>query len=248
MRIGAVAALFAVAIVGGMGLGGCYSTPLPSQAADLRGVLDMTETQEGMAEEFARAPAASFPATLAVLRVQAADRWHKGPETLQVVSLRDVESEDDLARLASLPEVGDVVALNALVAGDLATEQSVRASAARLHADLLLLYTFGTKSEVDTVVPVLDVVTLGLFPSEHADAVSTASAALVDVRTGYVYGLAEATEETGQLANSWTRFDASDQARDRAERRAFAALVDEVERMWSRVIDTHAAPTPSVGG
>ena len=66
------------------------------------------------------------------------------------------------------------------------------------------------------------------------------SAALVDVETGFVFGLMDATDAESQPANGWTHSDAVAQSYRRAECNAFEGLADEFAILWQRVLDDHA--------
>ncbi|MEM1424309.1 MAG: hypothetical protein AAGH64_09930 [Planctomycetota bacterium] len=231
-------------------MNGCHASYVtPGGPADLRAAIGMRSegvtVEHAIAKQLDREPAAQFPATLALLRLQ--DRSY-GSYTARgwdhtdysVVTVRDVEDEADLERLGAMPGVRAVAPLNRMVIGNLSSEQDLRAAAARVHADALVLYTFDTRFDVDTTIPALGVLTLGLFPNDIAKVTSTASAAVIDTRTGYVYALAESTHDTSQIANAWTNRDAVDQSRRRAERGAFAGLVGELERAWGGVVRAHA--------
>jgi hypothetical protein len=63
---------------------------------------------------------------------------------------------------------------------------------------------------------------------------------LLDVNTGYIYGLAEATGKQSELASYWRSEEAVDSARVKAEQKAFGALVPELEKMWSGVVAGYA--------
>jgi hypothetical protein len=63
---------------------------------------------------------------------------------------------------------------------------------------------------------------------------------MFDVRTGYVYGLAELTAKESQYANLWTSQSAVDNTRLRAERKAFEQLLDEFEKTWKGVVQKQA--------
>jgi hypothetical protein len=66
---------------------------------------------------------------------------------------------------------------------------------------------------------------------------------VLDVRTGYVYSLAEATNHQEQIANTWTSDSAVDQTRRRTERKAFEGLLEHIEKNWARVTAA-ARPAP----
>jgi hypothetical protein len=100
---------------------------------------------------------------------------------------------------------------------------------------MLLVYTFDTDFFVgDSLFP-LTVVTLGLSPNKKVRVNTTASAILVDVRTGYVYGSCEVTARKEALASAWTTTDAVDRSRLKTERQAFEKLLAEFESLWEGV-------------
>ena len=69
---------------------------------------------------------------------------------------------------------------------------------------------------------------------------ATASALICDVRTGFVYGLTEATDRQDQMASHWNSHDAVDQSRRIAEREAFNKLLDKFENLWDGIVAEHA--------
>ena len=82
--------------------------------------------------------------------------------------------------------------------------------------------------------------TLGFLPNHEARITTTASAVLFDVRTAYVYGLVEATEYEKQIASAWTASKAVEEARKRAERKAFEKLLDEFTLTWKNIVEKYA--------
>jgi hypothetical protein len=68
---------------------------------------------------------------------------------------------------------------------------------------------------------------------------TTASAVLVDVRTGFVYGVAEGTASERQTTNAWNSVNAVDQGRLSTENDAFDELVRELERTWKNIVAGH---------
>ena len=233
-------------------LGGCSTYQVPGGPADFNALGISDEQQQGMtedtiAQEFARHPAASFPASIAVVRVQ--DRGYRSYGTYgidygsySVVGVREAEQGTEFSAFTQLPMVSQIIPLNRMVIGKIEGEKDLREAAARVQADMLLLYTFDTRFGVESTVPALGVITLGLFPNDEARVTSTASAALIDTRTGYIYMLAEATADTRQIANAWTSRDAVDQSRRRAERDAFGQLTDQLQRGWKDVAERFALP------
>ncbi len=240
-------------------LSGCSSQYVtPGGPADFR-ALGITQeqadslTDASISARLNRRPAAAFPAALAVVRVQAGGyRSYTsrgvGSGSFSIVTNRDVEPPDDFSRLQTMPMIRGIAPVSRLVAPQsINSQMDLRSAAADLQADMILLYTFDTEFTTETTIPALGVITLGLFPNEEARVSSTASAALLDTRTGYVYGVAESSSKTTQLANAWTTGDAVDQSRRRAESEAFTGLVAQVEAMWARVVKQYgpqAPPTP----
>lgn len=249
-----------MAAVLAMTLGGCSSYSVPGGPADFR-ALGITQEQQAsltdkeIAERLARKPAANFPAVIATVRVQDNDyRSHsyhgsRGEGKFSVVTLREIESDVDMERLTKLAMVRGIAPMNRLVVPErVSDEKSLRLAAADLQADVVLVYTIDTRFGSKTLIPLLGTITLGLFPAEEAQVTTTASAALVDVRTGYVYGLAESTEKASQLANLWTSSDAIDDSRLRAEKAAFSKMVGEIEKTWVRVAASYGPTGGPQGG
>ena len=242
-----------VCLLGFLPATGCAQYQVPGGAASF-GALGITEDQQtrmtdaSIRTEMRKQPAANFPATIATVRVQ--DRGYRshsavgfGRGSYSIVTVRDVEQDTDVARFLALPMIRNIVPLNRLVIDErLDDEEDLRAAAARVQSDMLLIYTFDTRFGVETTIPALGVITLGLFPNDEARVTSTASAALVDTRTGFVYALAEGTASTKQLANAWTNDDAVDQSRRRAEGDAYNAMLDQLVYEWKRVAEVYAMP------
>lgn len=258
-RRGAMAAWMWSAMAGAAVLSGCTSYTTPGGPADLHAMgisrgEQIARTDANILERMQRKPAADFPASIAVVRVQAGNyRSHTaqgyGVGNFSVLTGREAETDADFARLEGLPMVRGVAAMNRLVVPhQLTTEKDLREAAASVHADMVLLYTFDTRFGVTTKIPAMGLITLGLFPDRESRVTSTASAALIDTRSGFIYGLAEATSKAQQPANAWTSEDAVDESRRRAEREAFENLVGEVELMWKGVAETYAIAKPVEGG
>lgn len=226
--------------------GGCANYRTPGAAASFHAMGITPDearmmTDVGIAEQLDRRPAASFPANVAAVRVQATGyrsytAHGMGRGNFTVVSHRDVETDEDIERLASMPLVASLQSVSSVLLPDrLDSVWDLRRMAASLQSEMLFIYTFDTRFGSETVVPALGVITLGLFPSEQARVSSTVSGVLVDTRTGFVYGTVEATSSKTQAANKWTTREAIDQSRRRAEAEAFAKLVDRIEGMWTTV-------------
>jgi hypothetical protein len=238
-------------------LSGCASYKVPGGPADLRamGVSEAfveQNTDAAIAERLALKPLAGFPTAIAVVRVQ--DRGYVsytargyGEGRYTVVTVRDVETDEDIERLEQLPMVRGIAPLNRLVLPTrLMDDSDLREGAAAVRADMLLIYTFDTTFQVKDEVPPLGILTLGLFPDDHARIASTVSAVLLDTRNGYVSRLLEATSRREKTTSGWTRDAVVDKARREAEAEAFEKLVGELETTWQRVVDEYG-PTQRAG-
>lgn len=230
---------------------GCAHYTTPGGPADFR-ALGITQsdadagTDAGIAVKLAKKPLASFPATVATVRVQARgyrsyslDGWGEGDFT--VITVRDIEKAEQLEKLEKLPMIRAIVPINRMVVtGRIRNERDLRDAAANLQADLLAVYTLDTRFDTTTTIPYLGVITLGLFPNEQASVTATASAVLLDTRNGYVYGAYEATVKKDRLTNAWSSADAIDAARRDAESSAFDELVDQFAEGWKQIVATYA--------
>lgn len=224
-----------------VGCGASYVTPGgPAPISSL--------TEPDIQKALDRKPASPFPARLAVVRVQAPDyRSYRcesyGHGRYSVVTTRDIETNEYFDRLAQLPMISAVGRINRiLIPSKLNSGKELRIAAANLHADLLFAYTFDTVFRVkDHDIGPMGVITLGFLPNHEAQVTSTASAAVLDVRTGFVYGLAEATVRAKEWTTVWTSTDTVDDLRRRAETKAFEELLDELAITWKGIVQEHAA-------
>lgn len=218
-------------------LTGCASYSVPGRGADMSVFAPPKTVADGQIVPGA-APAARLPATIAVARVQASGYSSRttaafGGGNYSLVTTRDIETDEDFQRLLSLEQIDGVAPVGRLlVPFNLSDGSELRQAAAALRADLLLVYTVDTVFDTEDGAPPLSVITLGLFPTKMARVTTTASALMMDTRTGAVVTVAEGSARTNQLANGWTSKAAVDQSRRRAERRALDDLLDGLEKSW----------------
>lgn len=235
------------------GLTGCSSYTAPGRGADLTpdSLQRMRAQQADVSIEklLALKPLAQFPTAIAVVRTQAPQyrsytvHSSYGDGAYSVVTQRDVEKDEQFTRLTKLPMVRGIAPMNRLMLPTtLNTDQPLRQAAARLGADMLLIYTIDTTFRTEDEAKPLTVVTLGLSPNRVVFVNTTASALLLDTRNGYIYGTAEASESEKQLTNAWQNDEAADQSRRRAETAAFEKLVGEIEKTWTGVVANYAKP------
>jgi hypothetical protein len=170
-----------------------------------------------------------------------------GEGRFTVVTTRDVETPEAFTRLKSLPMIGGVSPLNRLVMPRrLDNEEDLREAAASAQADMLLVYTFDTTFGTQNKVAPLGLITLGLFPDREARVTSTASAAILDTRNGYIYGLTEGTGRDDRITNAWTNKAAIDESRRKAEQEAFDALVNNLATLWGEVVQNYGPPASAL--
>lgn len=229
-------------------LSGCATSyVVPGPRADLKSF-----GSPSIQESFATQATAPFPATLAFVRVQAPTYTSSRlPETLaatttgryRVITTREAEDDAQVDRLGRLPQVTGVTAISRmLLPPDVQSDKELREAAARLHADLILVYTFDTAFFDTDLARPLTVITLGLSPTRKLAVSTTASALLMDTRTGFIYSTYEATKRADTLATSWNTADSADQVRRDNEREAFGLLIGQMEKTWPRLVEQYAHP------
>ena len=222
-------------------LSGCATYIPPSGRADLAAL-----SSPSMKESFAAKPATGFPVSIAAVRVQA-PRYRNyytereggvfGQGRYSVITVKEVEEDADIQRIARLPQVGGLITLSTLLLPEqLQSDRELREAAARLKADMVLLYTFDTSFHDNDASATLNVVTLGLSPTRRVFVHVAASALLMDTRTGFIYAALEVNEKRQVTTNAWESRDGADRARRDAEKAAFKALVNELEKNWPQVI------------
>jgi hypothetical protein len=233
---------------------GCQSYTTPGNPADMQvfGITSADQreklTDYKIKQELERKPLATFPANICLARVQGNDYrnyYHHGygQGAYSVVTTRDVEIDEHLAKIADLPMIAGLATVNRMILpSDLKSDMELRQAAAKLHAQILLLYTFDTKYYDENNASPADVITFGFGNHKKIRITVTASAALLDVRNGYVYGIAEATAQREQSTSSWNNQEKADESRRQAEAEAFDQLVTELARTWKGVVETYATP------
>lgn len=229
-----------------LGVSGCatYTTPGAGVA-----VGNLTAADQDIAETLSREPAASFPARIALARVQApgyvsGSNSCFGRGRYCVVTARDIESEADIERIQALQGVVGAIPMNRLLLPEeLNSIKDLRLAAAKLKADLVLVYSLDTRFSVDSKpLGPLAVVSLGFIKNKTAQVATTASAVIFDVRSEFVYGVAEFTATESQEATIWSSGAVIDSARIRTEQKAFNGLVVEIEQVWNGVLNEHVRP------
>lgn len=198
---------------------------------------------------FAAKPTNPFPASIAVVRVQAPTYTNYylrqrggtyGSGRYSVILTKEAGEDSQLERVTKLRDVAGLVTINRmLLPQELDGDKAIRGAAARLQADLVFVYTFDTAFfDIDKAKP-LTVITLGLSPTRKITASTTCSALLMDTRTGYIYSAYEVTERAETYSTSWGSRDSADEARQNNEQLAFKKLIDEFTSTWPKVLERH---------
>lgn len=223
-------------------LGACSSNYITPES----GVSLASITDDDIQEAFAREAISPFPAHLAMARIQGTSygrprHGYSQEGGFTVITTQEFE-EADFQALGKLPMISGVAPLSRLLLPATTTSlQDLRQPAAQLKADLLLVYTIDSTFFVDdTPLGPLSLVSLGFIPNHKAHVTSTLSALLVDVRTGFIYGSAEATAKQEQRSSMWSTESAIEAARNRAETEALHQFVGEFQTFWKGVVEQHA--------
>lgn len=200
-----------------------------------------------IAEAAARKPSPNFPARLAVARVQATGYKSYSAEAygagvFSVVTTQELMTDGQMQAISGWPSVAGVAPVSRLLLpASLRSLDDLRLSAAKLQADVLLVYTLDTAFRINgRGYGPLTAISLGIVPDRDAHVTATASALFIDVRTGFIYGVAEATAKASGLTNFWSSSDTVDRKRLEAEREAFGLLLAEAGKTWARIAGQYA--------
>ncbi len=222
---------------------GCASYTTPGGPVNLAGI-----QSQDIRELMAREPAASFPALVSFARVQSPNyKSHSvdahGSGAYSVVMTREFMLEAQLDEIKGWPKVRAATPLSRLlIQSQLDSLDDLRTASANLKSDILLVFTIDTTFRVDgkSIGP-LSVITLGTMRDRETVVTTTASAIFIDVRSGFVFGAAEATASETKKTSAWGSGSAVDQSRLVTEREAFSGLMKELTKTWKNIIIEHGA-------
>ncbi|MEM8816915.1 MAG: hypothetical protein AAGE85_13900 [Pseudomonadota bacterium] len=228
-----------------LGLSGCASYTTPGGPVDLNGI-QSADIRELMSRE----AAAAFPASVAFARVQSAGYRSLSAETygggsFVVLTNRELMTDVSFEEISRWPGIRGASPLSRLlIPARLNSLDDLRTASANLKSDVLVVFTLDTSFRVDgkSKGP-LSVISLGLLRDRETVVTTTASAVFVDVRTGFVYGVAEANAREKQSSNAWNTANLADQGRLNTERKAFEGLLRELERTWTNIVAEHRKNT-----
>jgi len=239
----------AIAILAIAALYGCAATyTTPAGGVSLAEEISVTDLRE----HFATEPASRFPANIAVARLQEGGYYSfsnrgYGNGRYSVVTTRDIEPDEAYETLEGLPLIRGVAPIGRLLLPNrLNSVDELRSPAARLKADLLLVYTVDSTFVVDgNSLDPLSAISLGFIRNREAHVTSTVAGALLDVRTGFVYGTTEATATRSKKATVWSTQQAADSSRIVAEKQAFESFIESFSSLWADVVNEHVAVIPA---
>src|SRR5262245_12264702 len=216
---------------------GCASYVTPGAAVRLQDF-----DRADIAAAASRKASPNFPARLAVVRVQAAqyrsysaESYGSGP--FSVLVTQELLTDNHMKSIQDWPALAGAVPINRLLLPPkLESFDDLRLSAAQVQADILLVYTLDTSFRVQgRGYGPLAAISLGVVPDRDAYITSTASALFIDVRTGFIYGVAESTAKTSGLTNVWSSRTTIDKKRIEAEQKAFDGLLTQATTTWKGI-------------
>jgi len=216
---------------------GCASYVTPGAAVRLQDI-----DRPDIAAAAARKASPNFPARLAVVRVQGPQYRSYSSEgygngRFSVLTTQELLTEDHMTSIQAWPALGGAVPINRLLLPQkLESFDDLRLPAAQIQADVLLVYTLDTSFRIQgRGYGPLAAISLGVVPDRDAYITSTASALFIDVRTGFVYGVAESTAKTSGLTNIWSSSSTIDKKRVEAEQQAFDQLMSQAAITWKGI-------------
>lgn len=223
-------------------LSGCASYVTPGGPARLDQI-----NRTDIAEAASRRPTVTFPARVGIVRIQAndyksysGDGYGRGQFT--AVTTQELLTDEQMEAVSKWPSVAAVAPITRLtIPSRLESIDDLRVAGAKIQADILLVYTIDTSFRIQGKgYGPLSAISLGIVPDRDAYITSTASAILVDVRSGFVYGVAEATAKTSGLTNVWESSSTVDRKRVQAEEEAFGKLVEQTSKAWTGVVKQYS--------
>ncbi len=209
---------------------GCKHYVTPGSGVALGGIHGA-----GIDAALQREPASPLPARVVTARLQSSGYLSQSNTSyshgrFSVVTARDVETEADFERLAATSTISALAPLTRMLLPQRLDDlQTLRAASAELKADLLIVYSIDTafRTDVGRVGP-LQAISLGFLPNRKSHVDATTSAMVVDVRSGFVWGVAEATASHRQRSDYWGTRAAIERARFAAESESFGAVVTQL--------------------
>jgi len=207
---------------------------------------------EDISKLLSNKPASEFPVNIAVARIQHPqytsyryqhNLYSEQQGNFSLILTRHADEDEAFQKLSELNGVKQASPFNRLLLPyNYKSIKDLRMAAAKMKAQMLLVYTFDTEFTIDTKnYGPQNVVSLGYLKNKDVKVTTTASVALFDVQTEYLYGLAEATTNENRKSNAWKKEDEVDNLRVATEKKAFAKLMGEIEKMWAGVYQEYGS-------
>ena len=188
-----------------------------------------------IARAFNAKPAIHFPATIAIASNCSGTRDH-----LRAISAHGmIDTWNSLPQLARIAIISPVLTEEYRSGNDPKADLRLREAAAKLHADAVLILATETQATDGRIIAPLTELSLGLLPNKRYELISTALAALVDTRTGYIYGTIEKSRARSGITMAWGSDDVIRRARSKVEREAMEKLFADFPAFWRGVVDSH---------
>ena len=224
----------------------CTNYVTPGSAVKISELAD-----EDISKLLSNKPASEFPVNIAIARIQdqqytnyryRSNLYSQPQGNFSLILTRDAEEDEAFQKLSELSGVKQASPFNRLLLPySYKSIKDLRMAAAKMKAQMLLVYTFDTEFVIDTKnYGPQNVFSLGYLKNKDVKVVTTASVAIFDVQTEYLYGLAEATANENKRSNAWKKQDEVDNLRIETERKAFNKLMGEIEEMWAGVVKEYS--------
>lgn len=218
---------------------GCASYRTPG-AATAPAQLDRADA----AEIAARQPSPQFPLKIGVVRVQAAHYQSNsaaglGAGRFSVLDPQELLRDAQLRAISQWPSVAGAAAVDpGLLPARLDAMDDLRLAAAKMQADVLLVYTVDTRF-LSKTQPYAPGSKLSLGKAPDAPSIATEAAAVfVDVRTGFVYGAMQAAK-SAPVGAAWNAAKTLDAKRLDVEAQTFSALLEEADKIWGGLVSRY---------
>lgn len=206
---------------------------------------------EDISKLLSNKPTSEFPVNIAIARVQdqrytnykyRSNQYSEPQGNFSLILTRDAGEDEAFEKLKELSGVKQASPFNRLLLPySYKSIKDLRLAAAKMKAHMLMVYTFDTEFVIDTKnYGPQNVFSLGYLKNKDVKVVTTASVAIFDVQTEYLYGLAEATANEHKRSNAWKKQDQVDNLRIETERKAFTSLMSEIEEMWAGVVKEYS--------
>ena len=204
-----------------------------------------------ISELLSKEPVAKFPVNMAIARIQSStytnwqyrnSRQNAPNGRFSMILTRSHFEDMALEKLNTLSGIKQASTFNRLLLPyQYNSIKDLRLAAAKMKVNLLLVYTFDTVFAVDTKnFGPQNAIALGYLKNKEVKVTTTASAAVFDVQTEYLYGLAESTARETKTSNAWKKQKDVDALRLETEAKAFEALTMELQGLWTEIMNEYA--------